>query len=71
MYYGGFTYAETYMMPISYKRWFLERISKELKSGSESGENAPSRAAHADTAEMRAMQGRVRSQVPSRMRRFT
>jgi hypothetical protein len=31
MYYGGFSYKEAYHLPVSYKRWFIERISKEIK----------------------------------------
>ena len=57
-------------MPVSYKRWFIERINKELTRSSESG-NTQSRALHQNSPDVRAMQGRVREQVPSRLRRFT
>ena len=67
MYYGGFTYRETYNMPVSYKRWFIERISKELSRG-ESGNPPPSRA---DTQETREMSGMSHPSAPSRLRRFT
>jgi hypothetical protein len=70
MYYCGFTYSETYTLPISYKRWFIERLSKELKAGKDS-ESAPTRAAHVDTPEVRALRGNTRSEMPSRLRRFT
>lgn len=66
MYYGGFTYSEVYNLPVSYKKWFIDRLVTEL-----SKKDAPTRAAHADTPDVREMQGRIRNQVPSRLRRFT
>jgi len=71
MYYGGFLWKETYNLPVSYKRWFVERIGKEInKSNSENG-SSQSRALHQNTPDVRALQGNVRAQVPSRLRRFT
>ena len=70
MYYGGFTWHETLHLPVAYKRWFVERICKELNKGSENGQNQ-SRALHQNSPDVRSMQGRFRSQVPSRIRRFT
>jgi len=70
MYYGGFTWRETQHMPVSYKRWFIERISRELSRSSESGQTQ-SRAAHQNTPDVRALQGKARDQTPSRLRRFT
>ena len=68
MYHCGFSLIETMNMPVSYKRWFLERISKEYQ-----GKNAeaPTRAAHQNTPEIRSLQGMNRDTVPSRLRRFT
>lgn len=63
-------YSEVYTMPVSYKRWFIERISKELNKGGKD-ENPPTKALHQDTPDIRAMQNRAREQVPSRLRRFT
>lgn len=71
MYYGGFTFTEAYNIPISYKAWFVQRLVRELTQKDKDGSDPPSRAAHADTPEFRAMQGRAREQVPSRLRRFT
>lgn len=70
MYYGGFSFKEVLHLPVPYKRWFIERISKELNKTSEDGQTQ-SKATHANTPDVRAMQGRVRPQVPSRLRRFT
>jgi hypothetical protein len=70
MYYGGFMWHETECLPVAYKRWFIDRIVKELNKGSESGENQ-SRALHQNSPEVRTMQNKARAQSPSRLRRFT
>lgn len=70
MYYGGFLWHETLHLPVPYKRWFVDRIVKELNKGSEQGQNQ-SRALHQNTPDIRSMQNKVRSQTPSRLRRFT
>jgi hypothetical protein len=69
MYYGGFLYGEAYNLPVSYRKWFIERLSKELNR--EGNENAPTKAMHHNTPDVRALQGMARSHVPSRLRRFT
>lgn len=70
MYYGGFTYSETYDLPVSYKRWFIDRITKELNKDGNS-EQSQSRALHQNSPESRAMQNMSRQQTPSRLRRFS
>jgi hypothetical protein len=76
MYYGGFTYSEAYKLPVVYKRWYIERIVKELNKGSgtddstDGASGASSRALHQNSPDVRAMQGRQRAQSPSRLRRF-
>lgn len=69
-YYGGFTPSESYNLPVPYKRWFIERISKELTRTSEDGDTH-SRALHANTPDVRAAQGRFRTNVPQRNARFS
>ena len=69
MYYTGFTYTESYNLPIWQRVWFIERINKEFKK-SEKGDSG-SRAAHDNSPEAREMAGRARSAVPSKLRRFT
>ena len=75
MYYGGFTFRETYNLPVPYKRWFIDRIVKELNKGKDGGDDdgggSSSRALHQNSPDARAMQGRMRQQSPSRLRRFT
>jgi len=70
MYYGGFLWRETYNMPVSYKRWFIERINKEV-SRSNDDNSSQSKALHQNTPDVRSMQNKARAQVPSRLRRFT
>lgn len=70
MYYGGFLYQETMNMPVEYKRWFIDRISKELK-GNGSKDSGQTKALHQNPPDVRALQGQARERVPSRLRRFT
>jgi hypothetical protein len=74
MYYGGFTWRETIHLPVQYKRWFVNRIVKELNKssgGDDGGGGGQSRALHQNSPETRSMQGMQRAQTPSRLRRFT
>ena len=71
MYYGGFLWRETYHLPVSYKRWFIERIGKEFSKTESEGGSSQSRALHQNSPDVRAMQGNARTQTPSRLRRFT
>ena len=31
-YYGGWSFIEAYNLPIGLRRWFVERLSKQLKT---------------------------------------
>lgn len=66
----GVTLIESYNMPVAYRQFYLERINKEIESSSKRGETQ-SRAAHANTPDIRQLQGRARDQVPAKLRRFT
>jgi hypothetical protein len=70
MYYMGFSYNESYSIPVSYRHWFIKRINDEIKRTNDSGD-PNSRALHHNTPDVRAMQGRGREQVPSKLRRFS
>lgn len=70
MYYGGFTYTEARALPIYKALWYVERINKEFKKTNENGDPT-SRGAHNNTPETREMLGRDRTNVPSRLTRFT
>lgn len=73
MYYGGFSFTEAWNIPVTWRRWFIERINMEIeRSRGENGEGqGESRAAHHNTPDVRALQGKNRQQTPSRLRRFT
>jgi len=66
MYYAGFSYTEAFKLPVVYKRWFIERITKELNDS-----RGGSRALQHNSPETRELQGMQRNQTPSRLRRFT
>jgi hypothetical protein len=55
---------------IRYKRWWIERTSRELAKTTEEGATM-SRGLHANTPDVRAAQGRQRTNVPARLRRFS
>lgn len=63
----GFTYNEAYNLPVWQRKWFIERINEEFKKSNQES----SRAAHHNTPETRALQGRNRTESPARLRRFT
>jgi hypothetical protein len=61
----GFSYFESMHLPIFKRRWFLERTNAEIKKSQTSK-------GHQDNdPETRAMMGRARAQVPSKLRRFS
>lgn len=62
--------TETFNLPVAYKKWYVDRVSKELKKGQNEGESQ-SRAPDANTPALRSLLGRQRDQVPARHRRFT
>jgi hypothetical protein len=66
----GFSYRECIDLPVWQRKWFIERINTEFKRAKESGSDA-SRAAHQNSPDTRALQGRTRAQVPAKLRRFT
>lgn len=71
MYYMGFTYKESYNIPIWQRRWFIERCQKEINKTNEGDNNAGSRAMHQNSPDVRAMMERHRAMVPAKLRRFT
>lgn len=70
MYYAGFSYSEAYNLPISFRKWFIERTIKEI-NGKDPNNPPPNRSVHQNTPESRELQGMNRVQSPSRLRRFT
>lgn len=64
-----------YNFPVSYKKWLIERINKEIQEAAEAnkqgGANVPSKAAHHNSPDLRALSGKHRSITPAKLRRFT
>jgi len=58
-------------MPIAHRAWFINRVNQEFEKSKEKGENPPSKAAHQNTPDIRALQGMSRDSVPAKLRRFT
>jgi hypothetical protein len=71
MYYGGITWREFYHMPVQYRYWLIGRIDKEIKKSADAGNDIPSKGAHHNTPDARAMTNKTRDMVPGRLRRFT
>ena len=61
----GFSYSESMLLPVFKRRWFLERTNKEITKSQVSKGQAD------NSPEARAMMGRSRGQVPSKLRRFS
>ena len=66
MYYMGFTYNEAMSLPVWQRKWFLDRMIRELQES-----RGASRAAHDNDAARRQLMGAHRSEVPAKLRRFT
>jgi hypothetical protein len=50
--------------------WFIERLNRELTKNSDK-QNVPSRAAHQNDPQTRALMGLHRGETPAKLRRFT
>lgn len=72
-YYGGLTFTEGWNLPITWRRWLIERINLEFeRSRGQNGEGqGMSRAAHDNSPDIRQLQGMARDATPTRLRRFT
>lgn len=66
----GFTYWGAFKLPIWQRIWFIQRLNTEFSKANKE-QQAATRAAHHNTPDMRAMQGRHHPQAPARLRRFT
>jgi hypothetical protein len=52
MYYVGFTWSDVRNLPVSIRRWFIQRFIKEISKENENS-NPPLKAAHTQTPEAR------------------
>lgn len=71
MYYGGISPLDYPKMPVYMVRWIVERINKEIESASKANSQPASKAPHHNSPDVRALSGKVRSMVPSKLQRFT
>ena len=73
MYYMGFTFKEYMNIPVVYKRWFIERVTREINGTSQDGEpgNGNSKARHHNPPDVEALMGKHHPNAPNRLRRFT
>lgn len=39
-YYGGWSFIEAYNLPVKIRRWFLERLSKQIEKENEATKSA-------------------------------
>ena len=63
MYYVGFSYRDAYRLPVFQRKWFIERVIQEIKSTNSSKSHA--------SQEENALRGKMRTQSPANLRRFT
>ena len=66
MYYMGFTYREGMELPTWKRKWFIDRLVKEMERS-----GGKSRAAHSNDNQTRALSGMQRGDTPAKLRRFT
>jgi len=66
-YYYGMTYSEYLNFPVAYKRWLIERINKEISKAADKNADIPSKAPHHNSADLRAMTGKARQFVNTKI----
>jgi hypothetical protein len=67
-YYFGMDWVTFYNFPITYRRWLMKRLNEEFEKASKNKEPPPSKAAHHNSPDIRALTGKVRPQVPHKLR---
>ena len=68
-YYGGISWETYYSWPVSYKRWYMKRLNKEMERARNNGEeDMVSKAAHHNDPDVRQMMGK-RPFVPHSLKR--
>ena len=70
-YYFGMDWGTYMKFPVAYKRWLIERINKEIQKSQEKNNDIPSKAYHHNTPDARSLAGKARTNVPSKLMRFT
>jgi len=67
MHHLGFTYSDARDLQIPIRRWFVERINKQLSDSAAQG-STDTRSFEANTPDLRAARGSSRHVVPARLR---
>lgn len=71
-YYYGMDVETYYNFPVRYKRWLIERINKEIQKASEANADIPTKGAHHNTPDVRALTGKARQfGMNGKTQRFT
>ncbi len=65
----GLTWTDYKAFPLSYRRWLVERVNKEMSSN-EKNNQIPSKAETYNHPDVRQLSGRQRAQTPVKARRF-
>lgn len=60
-----------YKFPITYRKWLLERINKEINKAAERQDGMTSKGVHNNTPDIRELTNKQRSTVPAKLQRFT
>lgn len=59
-YYAGMDWETYYHFPVVYKRWLIKRINDEIKRAVEGKSDTPTKAAHHNSPDLRAMTGKTK-----------
>lgn len=73
MRYGDFTFTEAYKLPVTWRRWFIRRINKELKKqNSNNKDDTDVPLIHTISSAMSsAPQNTQSQQMPAKLKRFS
>jgi len=70
-YYFGMDWTTYYSFPISYRRWIIKRLNKELQQSQEGGQQQmPSHGAHHNDPGLRQLMGHPHPHAPPKLRKF-
>jgi hypothetical protein len=70
-YYFGMDWCTYYNFPITYRRWIMSRLNKELKKAADAGEQQmPSKGAQHNDPALRQQMGKQHPHAPHKLRRF-
>ena len=59
-YYVGMDTATYYNLPVTYKRWLIQRVVKEINKANDQKADIPTKGAHHNMPDVRAMAGKFK-----------